>query len=124
MGYPIGHYLGNDFVNYRAHYAKLYKSKINKVFFDFSYLIKGKNSLETNFENPWEDNEGNFNTLYIHPGFPTPPLNYIYDYNFGIELKINDLAYLTICIENQKKSKNYNSTRLKFKFWSYLNVFK
>ena len=124
IGYPIGHYLGNDFINYRIHYSQILKSKNKKVFFDFLYLIKGKNSLETPFENPWENNSGEFNINYKHPGFPTPPIRHIYDFNFGIELKINDLTYLTICIENQKKSKNHNSTNLKIRFWSYLNVLK
>ena len=74
MGYPIGHHLGNDFINYRMHYSQIIDSKINKIFFDYSYLIKGQNSLETPFENPWENNNGEFNVNYKHPGFPTPPL--------------------------------------------------
>ena len=35
IGYPIGHYLGNDFINYRIHYSQILKSKNKKVFFDF-----------------------------------------------------------------------------------------
>ena len=34
MGYPIGHYLGNDFINYRMHYSQLFEGKINKLFID------------------------------------------------------------------------------------------
>ena len=32
-GFPIGHYLGNDFINHRFHYSQLFNSKINKFFF-------------------------------------------------------------------------------------------
>ena len=93
LGYPIGHYLGNDFINYRLHYSQHLESKINKVFFDFSYLIRGQNNLKTPFDNPWEDINGKFNENYKHPGFPTPPLEYLYDLLFGFEFAIKEYTF-------------------------------
>ena len=122
MGYPIGHHLGNDFINYRMHYSQILKSKINKIFFDYSYLIKGQNSLETPFENPWENNNGEFNVNYKHPGFPTPPLSYFYEFNFGLEIKLKDYTYLILSLENNNYTKEKLSSKIRIRFWSYMNI--
>ena len=122
MGYPIGHNLGNDFINYRLHYSQILKYKINKVFFDYSYLIKGQNSLETSFENPWENNKGEFNVNYKHPGFPTPPLSYFYEFNFGLELKLKDYTYLILSLENNNYLEKNSSSKTRIRFWTYINI--
>ena len=121
-GFAIGHYLGNDFINNRFHYSQIIDSLNAKVFFDFSYLIQGYNSLETPFDNPWEDDKGNKVIDYVHPGFPTPPLTTLIDFNFGFELILSDLTNLSISIQNQKTLKNDFQTVLKFRFWSYVNI--
>ena len=124
LGYPIGHYLGNDFINYRLHYSQHLESKINKVFFDFSYLIRGQNNLNTPFDNPWEDINGKFNENYKHPGFPTPPLEYLYDLLFGFEFAIKEYTFLNISFEGQKNHDINFQKKIRIKFWSYLNVIK
>ena len=121
-GFPVGHFFGNDFINYRLRYTQLFNSKISKVFVDFSYLIKGNNGLETPFDNPWEDRDGNFNYSYKHPGFPTPPLSFLYDLNFGIEVELNKLTFLTITFENQKYFNDGIQSRTSIRFWSYLKI--
>ena len=121
-GYPIGHNLGNDFINYRMHYSQILKYKINKFFIDYSYLIKGQNSLETFFENPWENNKGEFDVNYKHPGFPTPPLNFFYEFNFGLELRLKDYTYLILSLENNNYVKNNLSSKIRLRFWTYLNI--
>ena len=120
-GHPIGHYLGNDFINSRIHYSQIFESLKSKAFFDLSYLIQGKNNINTPFENPWEDNEGNLINNYIHPGFPTPPVTRIIDINFGIEISLKNLTTFTIAIENQKISQKSFIFKIKLSFWSYLN---
>ena len=122
MGYPIGHQLGNDFINYRMHYSQILKSKINKIFFDYSYLIKGKNSLETPFENPWENNNGEFNVNYKHPGFPTPPLTYFCEFNFGLEIKLKDYTYLILSLENNNYNEEKLLSKIRIRFWTYMNI--
>ena len=124
MEYPIGHFLGNDFVYNRLHYSQIINSKINKAFFDFSFLIKGQESLYTSFKNPWEDNNGKFDYNYQHPGFPTPPLNHIYEYNFGLEIKLKDYTYLILSLENQKDDSEKSYSKIIFRFWSYINIIK
>ena len=121
-GFPVGHFFGNDFINYRLRYTQLFNSKISKVFVDFSYLIKGNNGLETPFDNPWEDRDGNFDYGYNHPGFPTPPLSFLYDLNFGIEFELNKLTFLTITFENQKYFNDRIQSRTSIRFWSYLKI--
>jgi len=122
MGYPIGHHLGNDFINYRMHYSQILKSKINKIFFDYSYLIKGQNSLETPFENPWENNNGEFNVNYKHPGFPTPPLTYFCEFNFGLEIKLKDYTYLILSLENNNYTEEKLLSKIRIRFWTYMNI--
>ena len=122
MSYPIGHYLGNDFINHRMHYSQILKSKINKVFFDYSYLIKGQNSLETPFKNPWENNKGEFNVNYRHPGFPTPPISYYYEFNFGLELKLKDYTYLILSLDNNNYAEKKLSSKIRIRFWTYMNI--
>ena len=121
--FPIGHYLGNDFINFRIHYSQILKSN-KKFFFEFSHLIKGKNGLDTIFDNAWEDNEGNFIKNYKHPGYPTPPLNYINDSHFGVEIMLKDYSYLTFSLERQKTSDKEIVTKLRMRFWKYLNLIK
>ena len=122
-GFPIGHYLGNDFINNRFHYSQIIDSVNFKVFFDFSYLIQGVNNIDTPFDNPWEDSAGNKIVNYKHPGFPTPPLTKIIDVDFGIELSLKHLSNLSISIQNQKISKNNFQLAYKLRLWSYLDIF-
>ena len=122
MNYPIGHHLGNDFINMRFHYSQIIESRINRVFFDFSHLMQGSNSLQTPFMNPWEDYNGNFIDSYKHPGYPTPPINYINDISFGFELSLKGQSFLILSLESkiQDKKEFYLNTRIRF--WSYLSI--
>ena len=123
-GFPIGHYLGNDFINTRIHYSQLFKSLNSKLFIDFSYLIQGKNNLNTPFDNPWEDNMGNKIIGYKHPGFPTPPVTNLVDFNLGVEVGIINLTYLTISLENLKISDDVSLSKIRISFWSYIKIHK
>ena len=106
------------------HYSQLFENKINKLFIDLSYLIKGANNLNTPFSNPWEDNNGKFKDDYEHPGYPTPPLSFTSDINFGLEIKLNKLSYITISLENQISTRNKTQTQIRIKIWSYFNLIK
>ena len=59
---------------------------------------------------------------YKHPGFPTPPLRFLYDLNFGIEVELNKLTFLTITFENQKYFNDGIQSRTSIRFWSYLKI--
>ena len=122
MGYPIGHHLGNDFISTRFHYSQIFKLLTSKIFFDFLILNQGVNNLNTPFDNPWEDNNGNKVIGYIHPGFPTPPTVKTFFINFGFELNLKNLTSLTIYLETQKNPNQSINSEIRISFWSYLNI--
>ena len=123
-GFPIGHYLGNDFINFRMHYSQIFKEGEIKLFMDFSYLIDGNNSLETPFDNPWEDNNGNLIEGYIPPPHPTSPTSKWTEFEVGSEVKISSLTYITISGQYIESSllDNSNELAIGLRFWSYFKI--
>ena len=87
-------------------------------------MIKGQNNLDTAFDNPWDDENGNFNKNYKHPGFPTPPLKHIYDLHVGLEFRLKNLTYLNISFELQKDYSDDIYKKIRMRFWSYINFIK
>lgn len=120
--FPVGHYLGNDFINVRIHYSHLMKSGRIKPIIDISYLMDGSNGLETPFDNPWETYEG-LVADYVPPSHPTPPVTTWIESEVGAEINIGSASYITITAQYQVKSiKNEESSEfgLGIRFWSYL----
>ena len=85
-------------------------------------MIKGQNSLETPFEKPCENNNCEFNVNYKHPGFPTPPLTYFCEFNFGLEIKLKDYTYLILSLENNNYTEKKLSSKIRIRFWTYMNI--
>ena len=78
-------------------------------------MIKGQNNIETPFENPWE-NSKEFNFNYNHPGFPTPPVSYLYEFNFGSRAQIKRLYYLILSLDNNNYSEKKLSSKIRLRF--------
>jgi len=124
MGYPIGHYLGNDFINTRIHYSQIFKQGDVKSFIDLSYLIDGNNGLETQFDNPWENENGELIKNYVPPTHPTPPNFKCVEIEIGSEIKVRHLTYITISGQYNQSSLPNNSSDFSIgvRFWSYLQL--
>ncbi len=123
-GFPIGHYLGNDFINTRMHYSQIFKEGNIKLFIDFSYLIDGDNGLETQFDNPWEDENGVLIEGYTPPTHPTSPISKWIEFEVGSEIKIRPLSYLTISGQYYQSSLSNNSSDfiIGLRFWTYYKL--
>ena len=93
-GYPIGHYLGNDFINTRIHYSQIFKGGKVKSFIDLSYLVDGNNDLETPFDNPWENENGELIETYKPPSHPTPPISRWAEIEIGSEIRVLSLIHI------------------------------
>ena len=124
-GFPIGHFLGNDFINIKIHYSQLMQFGKIKPIIDISYLMDGANGLETRFDNPWETEEGEFLKDYIPPTHPSPPVTTWIESEVGAEIKIGIAAYLTITAHYQLKSMEKASVTdmgIGIRFWSYFQL--
>ena len=123
-GYPIGHYLGNDFINTRIHYSQIFKEGMVKSFIDLSYLIDGYNGLETPFDNPWEDENGELIEGYVPPSHPTSPKSKWIEIEIGSEVEVRPLTFITISGQYKQSSFSNNSSDLSIglRFWSYFEL--
>ena len=132
-GFPVGHYLGNDFKNLRIHYAHLMKSGRIKPLIDISYLLDGSNGLDTPFDNPWENEKGEIFEDYKPPSHPTPPVTTWIELEIGVELNTGYGSYITITGQYQSKYIKYpisldddssSSSNFGFgiRFWTYFQI--
>jgi len=93
-GFPIGHYLGNDFDMIQLYYSQVNMNRKLKPYISLAYLRDGENGLDTPFDMPWEDSTVTMGTGYSEP-FPTSPITYVTelelaaDYRFGNDSFIN-----------------------------------
>jgi len=93
-GFPIGHYLGNDFDIIQLFYSQENVNWKLKPYISLAYLRDGANGLDTIWDEPWMDSTVTMATGYSEP-FPTGPVTYITemelaaDYNFNSESIIN-----------------------------------
>ena len=123
-GYPIGHYLGNDFINTRVHYSQIFKEGTVKLFVDLSYLVDGNNGLETPFDNPWENENGELIEDYEPPTHPTAPNSKWIEFEIGSEIKVRKSTYFTISGQYNQSTLSNNSSEFKIglRFWSYFKL--
>ena len=123
-GFPIGHYLGNDFINTRLHYSQIFKEGTFKLFLDLSYLVDGNNSLETPFDNPWENENGELIEGYEPPSHPTPPNSKWIEFEIGSEIRVRRLTYITISGQYYESTLQNSSSdfTIGLRFWSYFKL--
>lgn len=74
-GFPIGHYLGNDFEIIQLKYSMDLTSTMFKPYLSMAYHNDGANGLDTPFDTPWmNDSSVSLETGYSEK-FPTHPLS-------------------------------------------------
>ena len=110
-GYPIGHYLGNDFDLLQMHYehtlAKIlavsyFKPSKMKFYFDIGYLRDGANGIDTPFDTPWENSSVTIETGYSEP-FPTGPITYYTEIETGVDFHFDNDSYMNTGLVWQRK---------------------
>jgi len=101
-GFPIGHYLGNDFDLWQMHYEQEISFMVStvlieniKFYCDLAYLRDGINGMDTPFDTPWEDSTVTMETGYSEP-FPTGPITYITELETGLDFYFKNGSYLNI----------------------------
>ena len=95
-----------------------------KSFIDLSYLVDGNNGLETPFDNPWENENGELIEGYEPPAHPTTPNSKWIEFEIGSEIRLRPLTYITISGQYNQSSLLNNSTNfiIGLKFWSYFKL--
>ena len=113
-GFPIGHYLGNDFDLWQLHYEQEISSMIGitlieqmkfenvNFYCDLAYLRDGTNGMDTPFDTPWEDSTVTMATGYSEP-FPTRPITYIAELETGFDFYFQNGSYLNFGLFLQKQ---------------------
>jgi len=110
-GFPIGHYLGNDFDLLQLHYEQqlmrsitfsYFKPSETKLYLDIGYLRDGANGMDTPFDTPWEDSTVTMETGYSEP-FPTGPITYFTELEAGIDFTFDNGSYLNTGLSWQRK---------------------
>ena len=116
--------ISNDFVNTRIHYSQIFKEGTVKFFVDLSYLVDGNNGLETPFDNPWENENGELIEDYEPPAHPTAPNSKWVEFEIGSEIKVRTLTYFTISGQYNQSTLSNNSSEFKLglRFWSYFKL--
>lgn len=114
-GYPIGHFLGNDFDYIYSHYSQLLINERSKPYLDISYTRDGFNGLDTPFNNPWEDEKGLI-PGYKPPPNPTPPVTYRFETEIGLEYSITKLQFVSVGLTYQRSTRQ----REKEEHWSII----
>ena len=95
-----------------------------KPFIDISYLLDGSNGLNTLFDNPWENEKGDFFEDYEPPSHPTPPVTTCIEMEFGVELNAGYGSYITITGQYQLRLLSGSSSNLGIgiRFWTYFQI--
>ena len=96
-GYPIGHYLGNDFDLWQLHYEQEISSVIGTAllesinfYCDLAYLRDGAYGLETPFDTPWMDSTVTMATGYAERS-PSGPITYFTELETGLDIYFKNL---------------------------------
>ena len=95
-----------------------------KPFIDISYLLDGSNGLDTLFDNPWENEEGEFFEDYAPPSNPTPPVTKWIELEIGVELNTGYDSYITITGQYQLLMLSSSSSNfgIGIRFWTYFQI--
>ena len=122
--FELAEYLGNDFINTRIHYSQIFIGGKVKSFIDLSYLVDGNNGLETPFDNPWENQNGEMIEGYKPPSHPTSPISKWTEVEIGSEINVRQLTYITISGQYNQFLLADNSSNfiIGLRFWSYFKL--
>ena len=103
-GFPMGHYLGNDFDMIQLNYSQKNLNGKLKPYISLAYLRDGINGLDTSFDTPWEDVTVTMETGY-YESFPTPPITYIIEMEIGFGYNLFPKSFIDISYFYQYNNK-------------------
>jgi len=102
-GYPIGHYLGNDFDMMQLYYSQENINKKVKPYISVSYIRDGANGLDTPFDTPWLDSTVTMGTGYSEP-FPTSPITYVTEIELAADYHFRNGSFINAGLFYQHKT--------------------
>ena len=102
-GFPIGHYLGNDFDMIQLYYSQENMKGKLKPYISLAYLRDGANGLDTPFDMPWEDSTVTMESGYSEP-FPTGPITYITELELAADYKFCNDSFINAGLFYQRKT--------------------
>ncbi len=102
-GFPIGHYLGNDFDMVQLYYSQTNLEGKLKPYISLAYLRDGANGLDTPFDFPWEDSTVTMATGYSEP-FPTGPITYVAEMELAADYKFGSDSFINAGLFFQRKT--------------------
>ena len=102
-GFPIGHYLGNDFDMIQLYYSQENLNGKLKPYISLAYLRDGANGLDTPFDTPWEDSTVTMETGYSEP-FPTGPITYVTEMELSADYKFCNDSFINAGLFYQRKT--------------------
>ena len=102
-GFPIGHYLGNDFDMFQLYYSQENLNGKLKPYISLAYLRDGANGLDTPFDTPWEDSTVTMETGYSEP-FPTGPITYVAEMELAADYRFREGSFINAGLFYQRKT--------------------
>ena len=102
-GFPIGHYLGNDFDMFQLYYSQENLNGKLKPYVSLAYLRDGANGLDTPFDTPWEDSTVTMETGYSEP-FPTGPITYVAEMELAADYRFREGSFINAGLFYQRKT--------------------
>ena len=102
-GFPIGHYLGNDFDMIQLYYSQENMKGKLKPYISLAYVRDGANGLDTPFDTPWEDSTVTMTTGYSEP-FPTGPITYVTEMELAADYKFGNDSFINAGLFYQRKT--------------------
>jgi len=122
-GFPIGHYLGNDFDMFQLYYSQENMNGKLKPYISLAYLRDGANGLDTPFDTPWEDSTVTMVTGYSEP-FPTGPIAYITEMELAADYKFRNDSFINAGLFYRRKTlqgKTVDEFSIILRLWLSLN---
>ena len=102
-GFPIGHYLGNDFDMVQLYYSQENMNGKLQPYISLGYLRDGANGLDTPFDTPWLDSTVTMGTGYSEP-FPTDPITYVTEIELAADYHFRNDSFINAGIFYQRRN--------------------
>tara|TARA_Y100001970_G_scaffold289954_1_gene421916 strand:- start:4926 stop:6218 length:1293 start_codon:yes stop_codon:yes gene_type:complete len=119
-GFPIGHYLGNDFDLFQLNLSKEYTNSKLSPYCNIIYHRNGNNGLDTIFDEPWLNDNVTLESGYSEP-FPTRPVVEEIQVEFASDYKISKTSFLNGGIRF-KKNQTFENSNIEFIFRISLSI--
>ena len=118
-GFPIGHYMGNDFDLLHINISKKIINDKLKPYFSLLLHRDGFNGMDTPFDEPWLGEDVTLEGGYSEP-FPTKPFTKNFETELAVDYSFSDGSRINLGLRYKKNNLDNDPileivTRLKFK---------